>query len=903
MAWGRHSMLANHPRVVAPAADAVILRYRHFGQPPDPASCAAASAAAPAAAPISRRRHGDLLRLVTIGIVDTFGKCSGEFGYSNVDAPRRVLTKPSKGVHNNGYDNAENDYICRVGDTIVNRDGNTYEILDFLGGGSFGQVVKCQIAGSPPIALKIIKNKPLYYNQALMEVRILQMLNKEFDPHDENGIIRMFDFFDYRKHLCIVFELLGVTLYDALKQDNFRGVSVALVQVLTEQLLKALRCLRDASIIHCDLKPENVLFTPSGTLKLIDFGAACVERQTLYPYIQSRFYRSPEVLVGLPYTGAIDMWSLGCISAELFLGLPIFPGHSEYDQVCRITEVLGMFPACMLIDGNKTRRYFRKHSDEDDSGEANSIGGEHASGEGSALEPSAAVPGGAQQDVGRDEALLNLVKHELDVVGINSGQPKRTAYKDGLPSSGQSTGSGQSTAAEIPETPARRRAWTGSSEAPCMQGTAPSVEASSDGWSAGDDVVSPEGSGLGQAAERPSRANKRVSRTVWRMKTREEYERDSRQKAPTSKKYFNFKSLEEMIELVPFKPNLSSQQESEERQRRLCLLQFLSGLLNLNPRVRWTPKQASQAPFILGTRYDASFQPAPEDCEPIRAPPLPPGFGAWSGGSSVSSNVSTPSVRDGASSASGGLGRSPQGYASVGGRAPTQGGCPPSSRTWSRGSSPWKLPSSMSEMSTASENTQHLSQPWNSDSAGEPASHGNLDESGLEDPSHSDTSGSQWQRSTQCSDSDSLTPQSGTKKNAQPVRGSQGGGGEPGSASKDSQASITRVDLSRVKLLGRVDTTLNSGVSARGNFREMIGMNESGPVNPLTGHGPRRDGISSMMRSHAPATGSGGCAGGDDGRAFNGTYEGGGRVASSSSRGSGRGGHSRRRGRRHSGMA
>lgn len=79
----------------------------------------------------------------------------------------------------------------------------------------------------------------------------------------------------------------------------------------------------------------------SPQIKVIDFGSACHERQTVYTYIQSRFYRSPEVLLGLPYTAAIDMWSLGCIAVELFLGLPLFPGTSEYNQITRIVEMLG----------------------------------------------------------------------------------------------------------------------------------------------------------------------------------------------------------------------------------------------------------------------------------------------------------------------------------------------------------------------------------------------------------------------------------------------------------------------------------------------------------------------------------------------------------------------------------
>ena len=79
----------------------------------------------------------------------------------------------------------------------------------------------------------------------------------------------------------------------------------------------------------------------SPQIKVIDFGSACHEKQTVYTYIQSRFYRSPEVLLGMPYTTAIDMWSLGCIAVELFLGLPLFPGTSEYNQITRIVEMLG----------------------------------------------------------------------------------------------------------------------------------------------------------------------------------------------------------------------------------------------------------------------------------------------------------------------------------------------------------------------------------------------------------------------------------------------------------------------------------------------------------------------------------------------------------------------------------
>jgi dual specificity protein kinase YAK1 len=109
------------------------------------------------------------------------------------------------------------------------------------------------------------------------------------------------------------------------------------------QILECLVTLRSASMIHCDLKPENILLVaPTDTeCRVIDFGSACFEGRTIYSYIQSRFYRSPEIILGHPYNSMVDMWSLGCIAAELYLGLPLFPGASHYDMLARIGGYIG----------------------------------------------------------------------------------------------------------------------------------------------------------------------------------------------------------------------------------------------------------------------------------------------------------------------------------------------------------------------------------------------------------------------------------------------------------------------------------------------------------------------------------------------------------------------------------
>ncbi|KAL3316317.1 hypothetical protein Ciccas_005035 [Cichlidogyrus casuarinus] len=113
-------------------------------------------------------------------------------------------------------------------------------------------------------------------------------------------------------------------------------------------------------IIHCDLKPENVLLRRSGHsgVKVIDFGSSCYSCERTYTYIQSRFYRAPEIILGDRYGPPIDMWSLGCIIAELITGTPLFPGENEADQLACMMEILGMPPSHLLVTSRRRRHFF-----------------------------------------------------------------------------------------------------------------------------------------------------------------------------------------------------------------------------------------------------------------------------------------------------------------------------------------------------------------------------------------------------------------------------------------------------------------------------------------------------------------------------------------------------------------
>ena len=101
-----------------------------------------------------------------------------------------------------------------------------------------------------------------------------------------------------------------------------------MIRRIAIQVLQGLLFLKRQNIIHCDLKPENILLKQENKsgIKIIDLGSGCFEKDQIYTYIQSRFYRAPEIIIGMPYTSAIDIWSMGCILCELFLGFPIFPG-------------------------------------------------------------------------------------------------------------------------------------------------------------------------------------------------------------------------------------------------------------------------------------------------------------------------------------------------------------------------------------------------------------------------------------------------------------------------------------------------------------------------------------------------------------------------------------------------
>ena len=214
--------------------------------------------------------------------------------------------------------------------------------------------------------MKITRNTELDHKFAQSEARLLEFL-MEKDPGDEFNIVRLHDQFVFRDHHCFVFELLPRgDLFEHLKASGFAGFPLETIREYAREILKALVFLENHSIIHCDLKPENILLVDddsSHRLKLVDFGSGSFRGEQVYTYVQSRFYRAPEVILRLlppphSYTEKVDIWSLGCILAELHSGEPLFAGNNEQEQLELIMELCGIPPPSLVDRCRKKEHYF-----------------------------------------------------------------------------------------------------------------------------------------------------------------------------------------------------------------------------------------------------------------------------------------------------------------------------------------------------------------------------------------------------------------------------------------------------------------------------------------------------------------------------------------------------------------
>ncbi|KAG5505132.1 hypothetical protein JIQ42_04319 [Leishmania sp. Namibia] len=398
-----------------------------------------------------------------------------------------LLTAPAKYAARK-YEDAAGHYVTYPGEEIADR----YVVKEVIGKGSFGTVLHCvDQKYNEAVAVKVIRSGPYFESQGWFEAQVVAHLNN--DPALQNLVVQLRKVFLWKGHMVLVFEPLSFSLYRLITLTKYNGVSLDLTRKFAYQMIKVLLVLEQHQppIIHCDLKPENVLLRdPSRSeVRVIDFGSACYQQQpkwTLPPaqvvlpstspssspgppwdsaaegsssgakltlaadgdgggapksqskgqmprpqatagpaiasadgplassaaaptaleaaavqraddavptsagaatsgggdiimpkYIQSRYYRSPEVILELGYTTAIDRWSLGCFLVEMHTGVPLFPGKNEGDMVAYFTSILGPLPDYMIAASPKrTQLYYTCPADPP----SNGSGGESAHG-------------------------------------------------------------------------------------------------------------------------------------------------------------------------------------------------------------------------------------------------------------------------------------------------------------------------------------------------------------------------------------------------------------------------------------------------------------------------------------------------------------------------------------------
>ena len=307
---------------------------------------------------------------LSVDLLATYKKINDQFYAKKRKESAAKLSNNGK-IFNDGFDDDGGNYVVQIGEEIAQR----YIVSDILGKGSFGVVVKAHDhRRDENVALKMIKNKPQFTAQAKIEIDILsKLVDRCKKDTEEHNIVTLKKYFTWKNHLCLVFELLSFNLYDLIKYTKFTGVSLTLIAKFAYQILKTLDFLAHPSlqIIHCDLKPENILLkkpkrsgikvrvrgrriptycAPSShtgcRLRILllpveadvqvhpisllqgSRGVLLLSPSLTYTCTYTRTHPL-QVILGLPYNCAIDMWSLGCILVEMHTGYAFLLLHGR----------------------------------------------------------------------------------------------------------------------------------------------------------------------------------------------------------------------------------------------------------------------------------------------------------------------------------------------------------------------------------------------------------------------------------------------------------------------------------------------------------------------------------------------------------------------------------------------
>ncbi|QPG77294.1 hypothetical protein FOA43_004702 [Brettanomyces nanus] len=258
-------------------------------------------------------------------------------------------------------DDKDGHYIVNAGAFFAN---DRFQISQLLGQGTFGKVIKAyDRQNRSTVAIKIIKAIPKYREASKIELRVLAMLKKH-DPENVNQCIHLRECFDYRGHICIVTDMLSISLYDFLEKNQFLPFPGSHIQAIARQLLRSVAFLHDLNLIHTDLKPENILLQDDSFVRksykkprsskvlyrkilrdpkifTIDFGSAIFDDEYHSSVVSTRHYRAPEIVLGSGWSYACDIWSVGCILVELLTGDALFRTHENVQHLAMMQKVIG----------------------------------------------------------------------------------------------------------------------------------------------------------------------------------------------------------------------------------------------------------------------------------------------------------------------------------------------------------------------------------------------------------------------------------------------------------------------------------------------------------------------------------------------------------------------------------
>ncbi|XP_011062852.1 PREDICTED: dual specificity protein kinase CLK2 isoform X4 [Acromyrmex echinatior] len=281
-------------------------------------------------------------------------------------------------------DDEDGHLVYQSGDLLANR----YKVLATLGEGTFGKVVKVKdLQMDHVMALKIIKNVEKYREAAKLEINALEKIANK-DPEGQHLCVKMLDWFNYHGHMCIAFEMLGLSVFDFLRDNSYQPYPLEHVRHMGYQLCYAVKFLHDNKLTHTDLKPENILFVDSEydstynnkkrrdmrrvkrtDIKLIDFGSATFDHEHHSTIVSTRHYRAPEVILELGWSQPCDVWSIGCILFELYLGITLFQTHDNREHLAMMERILGTIPHRMARK-TKTKYFYHGKLDWDDKSSA-----------------------------------------------------------------------------------------------------------------------------------------------------------------------------------------------------------------------------------------------------------------------------------------------------------------------------------------------------------------------------------------------------------------------------------------------------------------------------------------------------------------------------------------------------